>query len=127
MPLDTQRCDVLLVEDDLALNELMAGYLRRGGLDIRTAHSGSSALQLLTKFTPRMALLDYQLPDLNGAKLAQQLRQAVPNLPIILMSGAIGDLERETLAKSGVKVFVNKPVPLRALLRACTNLLEQPI
>jgi len=127
MPLDALSCDVLLVEDDLALTELIASYLRRGGMDIRTAHSGSSALRLLTKFIPRMAVLDFQLPDLDGTQLAQQLRQALPNLPIIMMSGAIGDLEQETLTKIGVKVFVNKPIPLRALLRACTDLLEQHI
>jgi CheY-like chemotaxis protein len=71
-----------------------------------------------------MAVLDYQLPDLDGTKLAQQLRQALPDLPIIIMSGAIGDLEQETLEKIGVKVFINKPIPLRALLRACIDLLE---
>lgn len=125
MALDALRCDVLLVEDDLALNELMASYLRRGGLDVRTAHSGSSAVHVLSKFIPRVAVLDYQLPDLDGAKLAQQLRQALPELAIIIMSGAIGDLEQETFEKIGVKVFVSKPIPLRALLRACTGLLEK--
>jgi DNA-binding response OmpR family regulator len=120
---DTLKCDVLLVEDDLALNELMASYLTRGGLDVRTAHSGSSALHLLTKITPRMAVLDYRLPGSNGVQLAEQLRQALPELPIIIMSGAIGDLDQEALAKIGVKAFVNKPVSLSALLRACTGLM----
>jgi DNA-binding response OmpR family regulator len=117
-------CDVLLVEDDLDLTELMASYLRRGGLNVSTAHSSSSALHLLTKITPRVAVLDYRLPGSTGAELAHQLRQALPELPIIMMSGAIGELDQETLEKVGVKVFVNKPVPLRALLSACTGLLK---
>ena len=72
-----------------------------------------------------MAVLDYQLPDRNGAELARQLRQAIPNLPIIMMSGAIGSVEQASLEEIGVKVFVNKPVSLRALLRACTTLIQQ--
>ena len=125
VPTEVPTCDVLLVEDDVALNDLMASYLKRGGLDVRTAHSGSSAMLLITKSTPRIAVLDYQLLDLNGTKLAMQLRQELPDLPIIMMSGAIGDLEQESLKKVGVRVFVNKPIPMRALLRACTDLLEK--
>lgn len=125
MTIDAPSCDVLLAEDDLSLNELMTSYLTRGGLDVRSAHSGSSALRLLTKFTPRLAVLDYQLPDQTGAQLAQKLREALPNLPIIIMSGALGDLEQKAFENIGVKAFVNKPVPLRALLRACTSLLEK--
>ena len=124
MAQDAVRCDLLLVEDDLDLAEVMASYLRRGGLDVRTAHSGSSALRLMATAIPRVAVLDYQLPDRNGAELARLLRQAMPNLPIIIMSGAIGSLEQASLEEIGVKVFVNKPVSLRALLRACVSLIE---
>lgn len=125
MTIGAPKCDVLLAEDDLSLNELMTSYLKRGGLDVCSAHSGSSALRLLSKFTPRLAVLDYQLPDQTGAQLAQTLREALPNLPIIIMSGALGDLEQKAFEKIGVKAFVSKPVPLRALLRACTGLLEK--
>ncbi len=103
----------------------MSSYLKRAGLDVRTAHSGSAALQILTRAVPHVAVLDYQLPDRNGAELARQLRQAIPNLPIIMMSGAIGSVEQASLEEIGVKVFVNKPVSLRALLRACTTLIQQ--
>jgi DNA-binding response OmpR family regulator len=125
MTVDTPKCDVLLAEDDLSLNDLMTSYLRRGGLDVCAAHSGSSALRLLSKFTPRLAVLDYRLPDQTGAQLAQKLREVLPELPIIIMSGALGDLEQRAFEQIGVKAFVNKPVPLRALLRACTSLLEK--
>lgn len=122
---DASRFDVLLVEDDLDLSEVMASYLQRGGLDVRTAHSASSALHVLSKNIPRLAVLDFQLPDRNGAELAQLLRQEISNLPVIIMSGAIGSIERASLEASGAMVFVNKPVPLRALLRACISLLAK--
>jgi DNA-binding response OmpR family regulator len=125
MPASATQCDVLLVEDDLDVGAAMASYLSRHGLDIRTAHSGSSALYLLQKVRPRVAILDFRLPDLDGVQLSQKILQLVPNLPIIMMSGAIGELEQATLERIGIRVFVNKPVPLRSLLRAILQLLER--
>jgi hypothetical protein len=47
------------------------------------------------------------------------------DIQIIMMSGAIGSLEQEMLEKIGIRVFVNKPVPLRTLLRAIVQLMQQ--
>jgi DNA-binding response OmpR family regulator len=118
------ECDVLVVEDDVDLGALMGSYLTRGGLDVRTAYSGSSALRLLENVQPKVAVLDFRLPDMNGVELSQKIRQLVPDLRIIMMSGAIGSLEQEMLEKIGVRVFVNKPVPLRSLLRAVVQLMQ---
>jgi DNA-binding NtrC family response regulator len=120
-----RRCDVLLVEDDLDLGALMGSYLTRGGLDVRTAHSGSSALRLLGNTRPRVAVLDFRLPDMNGVELSQKIIGIVPDLQIIMMSGAIGSLEQEMLEKIGIRVFVNKPVPLRSLLHAVLQLMKE--
>jgi len=120
-----RRCDVLLVEDEVDLGALMGSYLARGGLDVRTAHSGSSALRLLENVHPQVAVLDFRLPDMNGVELSQKIIQVVPDLRIIMMSGAIDSLEQEMLKKIGIKVFVNKPVPLKALLRAVLQLLQE--
>jgi DNA-binding response OmpR family regulator len=124
MTKSSAQCDVLLVEDDIALGAVMESYLARHGLEVRTAHSGSSALYLLDKVEPKVAILDFRLPDLNGVELSRQIRERLPSLPIIMMSGAIGDVEQATLEKIGIKVFVNKPVPLRSLVRAVMQLLQ---
>src|ERR1700722_8192820 len=119
-----RRCDVLLVEDDVDLGALMGSYLARGGLDVRTAHSGSSALRLLESAHPKVAVLDFRLPDINGVELSQKIRRLVPDLRIIMMSGALGSLEQELLEKIGVKVFGNKPAPRRSLLQAVVQLMR---
>jgi DNA-binding response OmpR family regulator len=121
---NVRQCDLLLVEDDVQLGAVMESYLARGGLDVRTMHSGSSALRLLENTQPRVAVLDFRLPDMDGVQLSQKIRQHLPDLPIIMMSGAISSLEQATLEKIGVRVFVNKPIPLRSLLRAVLQLLQ---
>jgi CheY-like chemotaxis protein len=119
-----QLCDVLIVEDNVALSDEMEGFLERNGLAVCTAVSGTAALELLKRVRPRVAVFDYSLPDTNGLDLARQLRQRFPKLLVILMSGGAQPLDSDELKAAGVKVFVNKPVPLRALLGAVRQLID---
>jgi CheY-like chemotaxis protein len=78
---------------------------------------------VLEHYVPRVAILDYNLPNLTGLDLAFELRGLLPDVSIILMSGAVGGLKQEELEKAGIKVFVNKPLPLRSLYRAVRQMI----
>lgn len=117
-------CDVLIVEDEVVQSEEMAGFLARAGLSVQTAHSGSSALRQAAIHRPRVALLDYNLPDITGVQLAERLRAQFPDLAIIMMSGRIDGLSEQTLRSIGIAVFVNKPLPLSALRQAVLKLVR---
>jgi DNA-binding response OmpR family regulator len=119
-----QQCDVLIVEDDVIQCEEMAGYLGRAGLWVQMAHDGATALRLAREQTPKVALLDYNLPDINGVQLAELLRPVLPQTAIIMMSGRIDGLSEQTLAKLGITVFVNKPLPLGPLRQAVLKLVQ---
>jgi DNA-binding response OmpR family regulator len=122
----TLPIDVLVVEDDVALSTAIVSYLTKAGLTVRAAHTGSMAFRVLEGHAPRIAVLDYNLPDISGLDIAFRLRGLLPHLPILLMSGAAleGLEERESLEKAGIKVFVNKPLPLAALYRAVRELIQ---
>jgi len=117
-------CDVLIVEDNAFLCDMMASYLTRQGLSVRTASGASIALGLLEKVTPRVAVLDYHLPGKDGVQLAQAFRELALDLPIIMMSADMGGPEQETLKRLGVRLFVHKPVPLAPLHQAIVRLLR---
>jgi CheY-like chemotaxis protein len=117
-------CDVLIVEDDVIQCEEMAECLGRAGLAVQMAHSGSSALRRVAALQPRVALLDYNLPDTTGVELAARLRALLPDAAIILMSGRIEGLPQQILETIGIKVFVNKPLPLRVLRHAVLKLVR---
>lgn len=121
----TAFCDVLIVEDDVVLSDLMAGFLRRNGIDVRTAVSGAAALRLLETVEPRVGVFDYELPDLTGLDFARTIHRQLPDVPIILMSASVTDVGRRDLAGTGVRLFVNKPVPPEALMRAIRQLIAQ--
>lgn len=119
-----EPCDVLVVEDDVTLAETISTFLSRGGLRVRTAQGATAALRIITFAPPKVAIVDYQLPGMNGVQLSAQLRAELPTLHIILMSANDLDLDRQTLDKAGIKVFVNKPIPPSPLRQAVMRLLQ---
>jgi DNA-binding response OmpR family regulator len=120
-----EPCDVLVVEDDVTLAETISSFLIRGGLRVRTAHGATAALRIASFAPPRVAIIDFQLPGMNGVQLSAELRADLPTLHIILMSANDLDIDRAILDKAGIKVFVNKPMPPGPLRSAVMRLLQQ--
>ena len=115
-----EECDVLVVDDDFALSEAITQLLTRSGLRVRKAHNASAALSFAAFAPPRVAILDYQLPDTTGLALATELRAENPTLHIILMSANNVDIDRKTLDQAGIKVFVTSRCrPARCARRCC--------
>lgn len=123
---NSAHCDVLVVEDDMMQCEEIAGFLACSRLDTVMAYSGASALCQAMISHPKVALLDYNLPDMNGVELAKCLRKLVPDIAIIVMSGRIDGLAEHTLSQIGISVFVNKPLPLSVLRQAVLKLVRSP-
>ncbi|MEM1096878.1 MAG: response regulator [Bacteroidota bacterium] len=78
----------ILVVDDYATNRrILQDFLRRYGIQVVTAASGSEALDLLTASpTFDAAILDMQMPHMDGATLAHRIRSSTPMLPLLLLS-----------------------------------------
>jgi CheY-like chemotaxis protein len=78
---------VLLVEDDDAVRSALAHRLQRLGFAVTTAANGAEALQIVEQRTFDLVLTDSVMPGISGPELIEHLRQARPELRIILMSG----------------------------------------
>lgn len=111
-------CDVLIVEDDPAQAEELAGYFTRAGLTVQVCLCGSAAIHCVSEMRPIIALLDYNLPDLDGVTIAERIRRLSPGTSMLMMSGRIDGLAESTLRKVGLYSFMNKPVQPRKLLSA---------
>ena len=120
----SSQCDVLIVEDSTVQCLEMADFLRRTNLSVETAFDAAAAIASATKFEPRVILLDYNLPDMNGVQLAEALRALLPSAAMLIMSGRIDGLSEDTLRALGITVFVNKPVPLGPLRQAVMKLVD---
>ncbi len=118
------QCDVLIVEDDAMQCIEMQGFLSRAGLNVETVRDATTGLARARFVRPRVLLLDYNLPDMNGVQLAEQMRALLPDSAILMMSGRIDGLSEKTLADLGITTFVNKPVPMAPLRQAIVKLVQ---
>jgi len=128
MPSDTlpsaalDEIDVLVVEDDPAQRLEMASYLGRVGLKVSVAPDGAAALEMATVCRPSVAIIDYNLPDTNGLALARKIREGLPVVALLLISGRIESVSEHALEEIGIALFATKPLPLGAIRQAILRL-----
>ena len=106
---------VLVVDDHPVNLDVARAMLRRLDVDVDVAQSGSACLTLLKDQTFDLLMLDYHMPDMNGAELAQRVRTLLPNVSICMVSANLSKEEREASLRSGANGFVDKPLTLSKL------------
>jgi signal transduction histidine kinase len=103
-----------LLVDDLPENLLsLEALLRRDGLVLLKARSGDEALELLLTHDVALALVDVQMPGLNGFELAELMRgnERTRQVPIIFVTAAGADAQRRFLGyEAGAVDFIQKPI-----------------
>jgi CheY-like chemotaxis protein len=100
---------VLLVDDNRDLLQFLERLMAESGWELLAAESASEARKIVAKRKPNAALLDYMLPDGNGVELAQQLKQSIPNLQVIMMTGSMLAPEEEAICEEHDFPVLRKP------------------
>jgi DNA-binding response OmpR family regulator len=99
---------VLVVEDEVALNDLVRAHLERAGHEVRQAHDGHSALRAAAEFAPELVVLDWMLPGLDGLAVCRELRRR-SLAPIIMLTARRDEADRVTGLEVGADDYVVKP------------------
>ena len=100
---------VLLVDDNRDLLQFLERLMAESGWELMAAESASEARRMVAKRKPNAALLDYMLPDGNGVELAQQLKQLIPTLQVIMMTGSMLAPEEEAICEEHDFPVLRKP------------------
>jgi CheY-like chemotaxis protein len=114
---------ILIVDDDVGAADALASLLQSTGYgDARVAYTGATALALAVEFVPTVALVDLELPDMNGYEVARQLSQH-PQLRSLRLIALTADSEhpgRERAREAGVERYLIKPVGAAGLAELFT-------
>lgn len=116
----SQRCRVLCVDDDALTMQLLSLILRKHGYEVFTSVDAIRAIQLLKREPIDLALLDYEMPHMNGGELAAFVKHEDLETKVILFSGK-SIIPHHHLAF--VDRFVQKSEGVEALLEAIESLL----
>jgi DNA-binding response OmpR family regulator len=106
---------ILVVEDELAINDLIRVELEAEGHVVRQAHDGPTALRLVEEQAPQLVILDWMLPGLDGLSVCRQLRQN-HLMPIIMLTARSEEVDRVLGLEVGADDYLVKPFGVRELL-----------
>ncbi|MBI3724965.1 response regulator [bacterium] len=103
---------LLVVDDNLANQKLASVLLEDDGFTVRTAANASEALALVESFSPRLILMDVELPGMSGLELVERLR---------------ADPETSTTTIVAFTAYAMKGDEQRALAAGCDGYITKPI
>lgn len=116
---------ILVVDDDLAVRELIEITLQQAGYEVLSAGDGKTAVEITQKESPDLVLLDVRLPEQDGYETCKQItsNQLTRHVPVVFIS-ARGQIEeiRLGLSAGAVDYFV-KPFSTELLKKRIQELL----
>ncbi len=111
---------ILVVDDDSAVREILRRVLTRMGFSVRTASNGTVALHEVAEHRAELAavITDLHMPELDGLAFVRGLRVQSPEIGVVVMSGLVGEAERDELTGLGVRAIIGKPFTQAELIEA---------
>jgi DNA-binding response OmpR family regulator len=110
-----ERGLVLVVEDEPAIAELVALYLRRDGFGVHLESSGDAALAAVRSLSPVAVVLDVGLPGMNGIEVCRALRAAGDWTPVLFVTARDDEVDRLLGLELGADDYITKPFSPREL------------
>jgi PAS domain S-box-containing protein len=120
--------NILVVDDEESVRLIMRSTLESFGFRAVGAADGAEAIALFRSAPAlfNMAIVDMQMPGLDGGKTILSLRHMRPDLPIVAASGLATNQNREQAAANGVRHFLDKPFSVETLIRTVHAAMAKP-
>lgn len=113
---------ILVIDDDRKFLKIIGDALGPRGYEVLSAANAETGLKLFEEKRPDLVLLDALVPQLDGFKICEKLRNTThgKNLPVIMMTAIykMPEKEREARTRLKVKEYMTKPIDLGQLLTA---------
>lgn len=118
---------ILLVEDEPAIRQLLSFILKPSGYDVLEAGDAVSAMDAVSRATPHLVLLDWQLPDMDGLRVLKMWRadEVTARMPVIMVSARIAEADRVAGLRAGADDYIIKPFSRDELLARVQTVLRR--
>jgi CheY-like chemotaxis protein len=118
---------ILIVDDNPVNMKLIRILLTGEGYDTRTAADAQEALNVLQEFSPRLILMDIQLPGMDGLELTRHLKAdpATRDITILGLTAYAMKGDEEKILAAGCDGYIPKPIDTRTLPGVISHYLER--
>ena len=117
---------VLLVDDDLNCLDAVDQILRREGYETLPRAEGRAALKVAAEHIFDLAILDFDLPDMDGLHVLYEIRRMRRDLPVIIMTARASKEMRLATLEAGAYTFIPKPINIPNLRQVVARALQSP-
>lgn len=101
---------VLIADDNAVLRAVLRSMLRNEGYDVvGEAGDGTAAVQLVAKLKPDIVCLDIVMPGIDGLQVLQEIKEALPETVVLMVSGNADRESIETAVARGAFGYIIKP------------------
>ncbi len=119
---------ILVVEDELAVIEMLQDSLSYAGYQVAVARDGQQALAMLKESYFNLVILDVVMPRLNGLETLQKIRKT-SSIPVLMLTGRDAELDQVQGLELGADDYIIKPssmAVIRARVRSALRRAKQP-
>ena len=101
----------LIIDDEPNIRRMVGALLTAEGFEVREAADGASGVTAAIQVDPDVVLLDLMMPgSMDGMATLKALREKLPDLPVIMMSGRAGLSDAVKATQLGAHNFLEKPL-----------------
>jgi two-component system response regulator HydG len=101
---------ILVIDDDRDICLLLKRFLSKHNYDVAEVYAGKKALDMLHSFNPDLVMCDFRLEDMDGATLLIKIKEQLPDVPVIIMTGYSDIKTAVEVMKLGAYDYVGKPL-----------------
>ncbi|MCA1815789.1 MAG: response regulator transcription factor [Acidobacteria bacterium] len=110
-----RKLTLLVIEDDENISTAIREYFTRAGYEVRTAEDGVAGVEAALNERPDAVVLDLMLPKMDGLAVCRELRDKVPQLPILMLTAKDDVVDKVLGLEMGADDYITKPFSLREL------------
>lgn len=121
------RPRILVVDDELAVRDLLSKTLTMSDYDVDMAADGHAAIERLRAVTYDLLITDLKMPGMDGLSVIREARKINADLPVIVITGYSTEASAIEAINLGVAGYLTKPFRLPRILAATARALGEPV
>ena len=106
---------ILIIDDGAEVREILSDFFTVKGFEVIEAENGQVGLEKYAQTAPSAAIVDVQMPVMNGIEFTEKVHQKQPDFPVILITGFVKKYKNLDVERLNVCALLTKPLDLNQL------------